>query len=348
MKKIISTIVSTAMAVGVYAGVREMMVVTLKDGTTVEYNVDNVEMVNFQVTEDAFSVIPSGGTEAGYATIPAMLRQQPSEAGKPTIFGFGHVTATTAEDLTAGEYGVHVTVSAAKLYQGDIDLSTDKDSYMLKLVKYTEGGAERIWDNVASGTLTTKINAKNQRVTLQLDAVFSDGTVVTANYEGKPTDVESLDAAVPEIKYGNELFYFDTTGSEKHKNVVSATKSYSSFSGSTTFTLNFDSEVFTSSGGTTNIKIAIPETMLNSGDSSWSLAETTGEWRITFGGMFFYGATGTSMDTYSRIPDNGTLKVAVNDGVYEIHLEIINSYVYNGLKSGTTERIIVHYEGEIK
>lgn len=347
--KILTAALVAAVSLEMTALDEEFMVVTLKDGTTVEYNVEQIEKVAFDVrhTDEAFVVQPGNGdATAGYLTIPNLLRAQPAQTGEATMFGFGTVAATTAEELVAGDYGVQISVSAAKVYQGEIDLSSEKDSYTIKLVKYQDGGSEYILENVVSGTLNTKLNSKNQNVTIELDATFADGTVVTANYVGKPTNVESLAAMVPGINYGNEVFYYNTDGAETNLEIISASKSYSSYSKKTTLKFELDGYI----SGCETACVILTDDIMNSTETEFELATTVG-WSFYLDGysrlLQLSSPSGDeSRDMYSAIIDNGKMRFVKNDdGTYELYMEFTNSYTSMGNKGGTPERIIFNYVG---
>ena len=350
MKKTIIACATAAIAtLGLYAATDEIMVIKLTDGTTVEYNVKDVEMVNFdvRVTEDAFTVTPPAGDAAAYTTIPTMLRvAAASGSGNPTLFGFGTVAATAAEDLTTGEYGVYISLSASKVYNGDVDLATEKDSYTVKLVKYTEGGAEYILDEVTEGTLSTSLNSKTRKVTLTLDAVMKDGTAVTAKYEGVPADVESIEAMVPAIQYSNVGYYYDADGKESVVNIEKKKKKYSSYSKATTFTFVFDGYL----GGQDEATLVIPDAIFESGETEFNLPEANG-WQFKLGYMIqLYGPTGNAdRDKYSNVADNGKMKVKkIDDNTYELFIEVQNYYNnYMGTHLGTPQKVIINYSGAI-
>lgn len=352
MKKTIIACATAAIAtLGLYAATDEIMVIKLTDGTTVEYNVKDVEMVNFDVRvieeDPIFTVTPPAGDAAAYTTIPTMLRvAAASGSGNPTLFGFGTVAATAAEDLTTGEYGVYISLSASKVYNGDVDLATEKDSYTVKLVKYTEGGAEYILDEVTEGTLSTSLNSKTRKVTLTLDAVMKDGTAVTAKYEGVPADVESIEAMVPAIQYGNVGYYYDADGKESVVNIASVTKKYSSGSKATTFTFVFDGYL----GGQDEATLVIPDAIFESGETEFNLPEANG-WQFKLGYMIqLYGPTGNAdRDKYSNVADNGKMKVKkIDDNTYELFIEVQNYYNnYMGTHLGTPQKVIINYSGAI-
>lgn len=352
MKKTIIACATAAIAtLGLYAATDEIMVIKLTNGTTVEYNVKDVEMVNFDVRvieeDPIFTVTPPAGDAAAYTTIPTMLRvPAASGSGDATLFGFGTVEATAAEDLTAGEYGVYISVSASKIYAGDIDLATAKESYTVKLVKYTEGCAEYILDEVTEGTLSTNLNSKNRKVTLTLDAVMKDGTAVTAKYEGVPTDVESIEAMVPGIQYGNVGYYYDADGKETVVDIKSVTKRYSSYSKATTFTFVFDGYL----GGQEEATLVIPDAIFESGETEFNLPEANG-WQFKLGYMIqLYGPTGDAdRDKYSNVADNGKMKVKkIDDNTYELFIEVQNYYNnYMGTHLGTPQKVIINYSGAI-
>lgn len=348
MKNIIATCAIGALAtMSLHAYTEEQMVIELKDGTTVEYNVENVEKVNFKVTEYNFTITPAKGEMVAYPNVPCLLRVIPEDNSNPTLFGFGNVGGTTPEEIAKGEYGVYLSISPSKVYAGEFDLAENTDSYTLKLVKYTEGGSEYILDQVTSGTLSTKFNNKTRKVTLELNAVMSDGTAVSAYYDGNATDVESMDALVPAKVYGNEAFYTNEDGEESHAMISKVSKRYSSYSKATTFTITFDGYL----GGQEEATIVVSDAMFESGKTEFDLTVAQG-WQFKLGYMIqLAGPTGNEeRDKYSNVADNGFMKAKQNeDGTYELFIEIQNYYNnYMGTHMGTPAKVILNYAGEVQ
>lgn len=348
MKKIfLAGLFAAVSTIGAYALDEELMIVTLKDGSTVEYNVENVERVNFENrhTEEAFTVTSDGHT-ASYPSIPVMLRVKAAETGAATQFGFGTVSATDASGLVDGEYGMYLKVSALKIYAGDIDLATETESYSMRLIKYADGQAEEILEAVTSGRLTTKINNKNNQVTINLEATFDNGTVVTANYVGRPADVESLDAMIPAKQYGNEMFYYDSSQNEFNAKITDVYKSYSSYSGKTTLRFSLDDYL----NGEEEVRIVFTDELFKSTQGTFNLAETAG-WELRLGGFQLSGYDENDPNSnYKNCADNGTMKFINNaDGTIELFIEVQNYYNnYMGTHLGTPEKVIFNYVGSIE
>ncbi len=327
----------------------ETMVVTLKDGTTLSYNVEDIQQLEFNIEhiEEAFTVTPADGQKVIYSTIPSMLRVKAVATGDPTHFAFGTVESATAEGLVDGEYGVWLTVSSAKLYNGEFNLAESSDSYSLKLAKYTDGQAE-VLEKVTEGTLLTKLNSKNRKVTLELDATFDDGTRVTASYEGIPTDVESVAGMIPAKQYGNELYYTDINGTEIHTDIESLKVSRSSFSGKTTYTFNLSDNVNMSDYEARLVLTSDFQDSLEKGvEHVLEMANTPG-WEFRLGNIQLYCTPkDDSSYMYMNQADNGTMKITINeDGTYEFFVDIINSYSnYMGTHTDP-QHVILHYAGK--
>lgn len=346
-KMILAGAIGALATMSLHAYTEEQMVIELKDGTTVEYNVENVEKVNFKVTEFNFTITPANGEMVAYATVPTLLRVIPDNAGDPTLLGFGNVAGATAEEIAQGEYGVYLSVSPSKIYTGEFDLAENTDSYTLKLVKYTEGGSEWTLDKVTSGTLSTKFNNKTRKVTLELEAVMSDGTAISAKYDGAATDVESIEGLTPAKVYGNEGFYTNEDGAESHAVISSVSKRYSSYSKATTFTITFDGYL----GGQDEATIVVSDAMFESGEEEFDLTEAIG-WQFKLGYLIqLTGPSGNEeRDKYSNVADNGFMKAKQNeDGTYELFIEIQNYYNnYMGTHLGTPAKVILNYAGVVE
>ena len=211
-------------------------------------------------------------------------------------------------------------------------------------MKYTEGGSEYILDNVSEGTLTTAIDRKSGNVTLKIDALFDDGTEVSADYKGAVKSVETLSGMIPGIVYGNEFFYYDLNGNQSiHANVESVDHTYSSYSKKHTFYFYTDSQKVYD-----DIKLVIEEDLINAG--TLNLSETKG-WSFQHGVIQLYGNDPSDPSAqYKNCADNGTMKVALNDdGTYELFIEVQNYYNnYMGTHLGTPEKIILNYVGAVE
>lgn len=337
----------------IYAIDEEVMVITLKDGTTVTYNVDKIEKVAFDQIhiDEAFTVTPAGGEAEIFPAIPSMLRVKAAEAGDPTQFAFGTVEATTAGDLCQGKYALWLTVSAARIYNGEFDLAESPDSYILKLIEYTGEGDPIIRESVTAGTLSTTLNSKNQQVSIVLQATFDDGTTVTTDYKGLPADVESVEGVVPEKQYGNEIYYYDLDGNAFNATVESVSKKYSSFSGNTTFTFSL-SEDYNDSNS--EIRFAMGSDMLAQFEPGTAytvaMAETPG-WELRYGSIQLYCSPDDDPSKdYKNQADNGTLSILVGeDGkTYEFFIDITNSYTSFAGAHSDPQRIILNYKGEVQ
>lgn len=351
-KNIFAALLAVVMtAAGLHALDEEFMVVTLKDGTIVKYNVDQVDRVEFDIvhTDDAFTVTPEGGPTDAYVTIPSMLRVLPVAAGDPTQFAFGTVEATDAGGLQAGAYGVWLTVSAAKIYNGEVNLAEEKNSYSLTLVKYNPEGDPVVLENVESGTLSTKINNKNNKVTIALTAVFDNGTAITADYTGLPTDVESVAAVIPEKQYGNELYYYDLNGNEQKTTVEGAKKSYSSYTGKTTYRFDLSNEFNNDSYEARLVLDASISDELSDGEEHIIDMAATEGWEFKYGSIQLYNTPDSdSSKPYKNQADNGTLKIKTgDDGSIEVFIDITNSYTNYSGPHTDPQRVILNYVGTV-
>lgn len=341
MKKIIFAVaVSVVAAAALNMSAEDKMIVSLKDGTTQEYNVEAIEKVSFEYIEPAFSVTLKDGTTAEYTTIPTLLRQT-GATGEATQFGFGNVAAENPAELTAGEYGVYFTLSPSKVYNGSVDLATETSSYALKLVKYVEGASEFILDKVTSGTITTSINNKTQKVTVDINAEFDDGTVLAAKYEGAAKNVTNIEDMLPAKAYGNEVYYTSPYG-ESHANITSLTVSTST-SGKTTLKFGLDGYV----GYDNKVQIILTEDFIESNPGTFNMNEVAG-WELKCGSVQLCNVPDSdSSKPYKNVADNGTMKfIANSDGTYEIFIEVENYYNnYMGDHKGDGTKVIFNFVG---
>lgn len=340
MKKIITAVAISVAAVAAGSmSAEDKMIVNLKDGSTQEFNVEAIENVSFEYVEPAFTVTLADGTKAEYAAIPSLLRQT-GATGEATQFGFGNVAAETPADLTAGEYGVYFSLSPTKVYNGSIDLATETSSYVLKLVKYVEGASEFILEKVTSGTITTSLNSKTQKVTVDINAEFDDGTVLAAKYEGAAKNITNIEDMLPGKAYGNEVYYTSPYG-ESHANITSLKVSTSS--GKTTLKFGLDSYI----GSYDYVQIKLEDSFLESNPGTFNMTEVTG-WELKCGSVQLCNVPDSdSSKEYKNVADNGTMKFIANaDGSYEIFIEVENYYNNNmGTHMGDGTKVVFNFVG---
>lgn len=340
MRQIIFSI-ATLMALSASAELRETMTVNLADGTSITYNVNDVDKVTFESVEiqEAFTITPAGGEKQIYETIPTMLRVVPGEEAASMEFGFGTVEGTSGADFVQGEYGVWLRLSPTKFGIADFNLAENPDSYILTVMKYEDGQAVETYEKVSEGTLTTAINQKTKVVTLKLSATFEDGTLVTADYTGIPTNVESLEGIVPAKQYGNEVIVLNPDGSQlSHFLVKYMTASVSSYSGKTTLKGydNYDEEVF---------RIVADGNVLNKG--KLNIPEIEGDASLTINQGYSIQVTSPETSGFRNVLNNGTASVELDsNNEYHVLVEFDNYYSNsNGDNLGDGKHVIISFNG---
>lgn len=294
----------------------------------------------------------NGHVVAGYDAVPSMLRVNPAEAGQPTVFAFGTVEAAEAADLPAGEYGIYLSMSASALNAGGItDLAADAQSYALKLYKYEEGQAVDSLTNTTAGHVTYTWNPRAHRLTLDIEATFSDGTVLKAPYTGTPVDVTSVSEMVPAKTYSNEMVVVNATGDGSMSYAIesvrkTALSSYNSHAPG--FKFAFNSPTFYGSKFEVEVNA---ENIIDKGDLN--MANMGGEYfYVRFGDVQLYPAYSSTDGSYpyKNHVDNGTIRVTqLSDTEYEIFIDFINSYSnYMGEGQGTKEHFTLHWRGPVE
>ncbi len=332
----------------------EVMILKMTDGTTATYSVESVETVSFgmrRIPRD-FVITYGEGEETVFPYITTLYRTTSAEAGQPVQFGFGNGTSTTpAEVPVNGEYGVILSISPSKLYTADVDLATEKESYMLTLVRYEEGQVVQRFDAVTSGTLTTAMDRKTRKVNVKFNAEFTEGPTVLADVELVPVDVESIDAMIPAHIYSNEVFYYTADGKEAaHADVVSMNRSGST---SVTFRFNYANGQYVC--GSSDCQLVIDNTVLDGLQPgvpvTYNLADGVAM-RMNFGNMQLAAYPADhSRHQFSNIIDNGVFTICIDeDSTYHFFLDIVNTYnvdMGSGPKpGGTPEHIIFNFDGK--
>ena len=339
MKKFLSAIIASAMALGAVAQ-DEVMTVSLTDGTRVQYNVQDVYQVTFETISYQLTVTPAEGEAVKYTSIPTVFRISATEDGQPTRFAFGDVEAKTPADLLSGRFGLWMDISAVKVYNGEFDLAENPDSYTLRLMEYSEGGLVGLHNEVATGTISSSINNRNHQVTLNVQATFTDGTAVSAEWEGMPLQADDFECLIPEKKMDNEVVLtYATTGTTVNDAITGMTVKEGSSS---------DTYTFLSKSGNNDVKLTIyNRELVNAGaldmgdESVWGFNVTCGN-AITGFGRRSLG------DTYSNNPTNGTLRIAkADDGTYEVYIDFQFTYkpAYGTGTSGDGTQLTLHYQG---
>lgn len=264
---------------------------------------------------------------------------KPANVGDATNFAFGDAEAAEPLGLLGGKVGVWLSVSASKLNGGTIDMANDADSYTFRYIDYT---THNVYDKVASGTITTA-EGYDGREYVSVNATLDDGTVVSVSYYGNPTVTESLDAMIPSAVEENEYKYYNADGNLSLTREL-GTSYVDDYKGNLTFYLIPDGDTKYSSD---KVVIKVESGFVNAGEIS--LAEVDNEKvfdiKYTAGGMQLQSyAAGYG---YGNIPNNGTMTITKDDnGVYDIQLDVTNSYHNNYTeKGGDGTRLVVHYKG---
>ena len=78
---------------------------------------------------------PAEGAEKISGTMSSLLRCA-AATGTSVSFGLGDASAATAAGMRAGRFGVVFTLSASRVYSGEIDLAANPSAYQLKVYDY--------------------------------------------------------------------------------------------------------------------------------------------------------------------------------------------------------------------
>lgn len=323
----------------------EVMTVQLLNGTTAEYNVDDINTVNFSVktTTLALSIATPDADPLKLTAIPTVLRCAGTE-GMPYGFGFGLVDGTTAEEMRAGQYAIEMSVPAALMNTGELQLTgNDASGAVVMLYSYNEEGkVEKVWDKLTDGTVSTALNTKTKAVTLEVNATFEDGTVVRCSYVGSVKDVESLEPLNPVPTYDDMMRYFNQDGNlSVLANITGVTTKTSS--GKTRYTFAFDNS------SAKSCYIEIDPTYIGQ-EINFATLETQNVFNFTYGSIQVSGPN----SEYRNIGKEGVISVVNNeDGTTTIFADVTNKYETNygwGTPSvgGTPERVIIKWTGTIE
>ncbi len=287
-----------------------------------------------------FSVTPAEGT-ATEESVGSVLRI-PGTAGASVNFALGSVEAATASDYLSDDYAVWFSVSASKAYNGDVDLATEKDSYTFRLFDYATGTYD---EAVASGTITTR-QSTDGRVLIKLNATMESGVVVTAEYYGAVTDVESLDGMIPTPVAPNEFTYTNQGGTASSPVAITSVKAVVD-GDYTTFYFLSEGNTDTSDQWTVPY-FKVANSLIGKGVLSVAdLNDNYGSWELKYLSYNPKAPTSANAAPYSNQYNNGTFSVSVDNGIYTIYVNITNSYtsMYSG--SGDKTNLTINYKGEV-
>lgn len=339
----------------------DVMIVKLLDGNETVIALSDIENVTFGDMFDVCDFVVYNNNLIPYRHIfPAIapvFRQNPATTGEPTIFGFGTAQGAEApEALTFGDYGVILSISPSKLFTENLNLATETSSYTLTLLRYEEGAIAEELTKVTSGTLTTRLDHKTAKVTIDMRAVFDDHTIINVNWTGKPVDVESLEGMTPAPVYANEAFYYNADGNLINTAIIeSVTKaSKTNLGGSVQFTFNFADGTYINGLG--NGKVTVKNSIIEQATTqevTLNLADGVGV-ELSFGSMQLFSIDESdSSFQWKNICDNGLMTISSDsEGNYHIFIDVVNTYTsYMGStpsQAGNPERLILNYEGPVQ
>ncbi|MCM1348594.1 MAG: hypothetical protein NC338_04210 [Firmicutes bacterium] len=310
-------------------------------------DIANVSFVD--VSTLPFTIVDSKGEYVvAEQAVPTMFRAVGTTTGAPNEYAFGTVEATEPAGLAEGTYGIYLALAPGAMNAGGVsDLAADAGSYQIKLYTYVDGQAVDSVATVTAGSIKYDWKPQRQRLTINIDATFSDGTVLHSEYTGKPVDVSSVGAMVPAKRYSNEIEMINPagTGSTSYPiESITVTKLTPSQWSSSKYTLRitFNAPTF----GANSVKLeVIADEVVNKGNINMATVDN--------GCYAFYANTiqlhasnpNDSADAWKNHPKDGWLNVSQEGDVYKVHIEVTNYYTMNGSTGGTGEKIVLNWEG---
>lgn len=293
----------------------------------------------FEKTYHADNTITVGDDAA--SAIMSAFSVQPSNVGEATKFAFSDVEASSPEGVLEGQKAVWLSVSAAKLYNGAIDMVADAESYTFKYIDYK---TRTVYDKVAAGNITTYLDSFGNTY-VKINATLEDGTVVNVDYIGKPADTESIDAIIPLAVDANQLKYYDADGN------VTLTRNIGmalyEMSGNNYKFYIYPEDASSKYTSENVVKLTVSPALINAGNINLAeLGETT-MFDLHFNAIQLQShAAGHG---YGNEPNNGTLSISrSDDGSYDIYIEVSNNYNNPGMKyenKGDNTKVIMRFKG---
>ena len=346
MNKLIISAAALVCAAQAFAFVEktEQMTVVKADGTTVVFDVADLDQVTFDEVETdyAYYVAPATGSALKLTAVPTVFRMSPAEVGNPYVFGISSVAAETPADARQGEYAIELAVGSSVMNTSGVDLS-DKSNVVVTLYHYTDGKVDNVWEAQTSGTLTTAVNSKTQVVTLNLEADFEDGTFVSVSFNGKVTNVDDLVGLNPPFEYINQGQYLNQDGNPQglfdvESLTYTANQRYhgNSYDHKFTFNLSNGRECF----------IYVTNDLVNAGEIDVDTLDANKfEFRYE---NIQVASKGTQ---YANGAKEGKINIVKNDdGSYKIDITMTNKYYYTSYFGETSvmgdpQYVIINFTG---
>ncbi len=341
-KNIMSAILAIAAGTSAYAFTElvETMTVELTDGTTVEYNVDKVEKVAFDLREYNIGMLVTGtdgNEEYKSETFGSLFRYVPAQEGLRVQFLFGTAgNVTTLGDLATGKRMFIVDIAPSALYQGEVALTGTDAPAAIKMYEYTDGEITNTVTELKEGTFSSTRTSKGV-LTIEVDATFADGTTLKASYNGTPTDVDDLEELFPTPGPKNEMKYYNMDGELAIQSAITGVKKTVKGDGMWKFAFEFENE--SADQGYIEIK---PESIGRRIDFA-EAAE--GTFNFKYGSIQLSSPNNeyrnVGVEGYIEITDNG-------DGTCMIYADVTNKYKtpWGGdAAQGTPERVTFEYNG---
>lgn len=367
--KYIIPALAVALAATAFADTNKM-IVKKTDGQTLSFDVSDINkgtlnnnalQVNGQQVADIseisdisfidqttlpFTIVnPKGEYVVALDQVPSMLRAVAQETGKPNEFAFGTVTAKNAAELPMGDYGIYLSLSPTAMNAGGVtDLSANDGGYTLKIYTYKDGQAVDSISSVTSGKIEYAWRATRRQLTVNIDATFSNGTVLKANYTGTPTDVTSVAEMVPEKTFNNEIVIINAAGTSSTSypiNSVTAKTRTATGSNPRTLTFTFDSPKYYDDA---ELQIT-PDLIVDKGDID--LATVEGNcYYVHVGNIQLY-----AVDAGRFAPLDGVMNIKkLSDNEYEIYVQVTNTYnnPWGGGTAGSGENVTIYWKGTVE
>lgn len=279
--------------------------------------------------------------DAAPSPILSALTVEPAATGEATSFAFSDVETTTADGVKEGQKAVWLSISAAKLYNGSIDMAENADSYTFKYIDYA---TRTVYDKVTAGTILSATDFFGNTY-ITVDATLEDGTTVNVSYLGKPTVVESLDAIIPLAVDDNQLKYYDSDGNVTLKQSFGMALIQEKTDKTIFYLYPEGTESKYSSDN--RVKLTVGPSMINAGEISLASLGDTDVFEIIFNAIQLQSHA--SGHGYGNEPNNGTLKVSKDDdGNYDIYVDVTNKYNNPGMgyvDKGDNTKVVLHYKG---
>lgn len=263
--------------------------------------------------------------------------------GGATTFVMSDVATKEPSELSNGQYAIAFSLSSAKLYTGKIDLTSNTNSYTLRILDYKNGRVIEA-DEKVQGEIITYADPKGDEnvAYIKIRATLADGSLIDADYYGELTFVSDLSNIQPVPKVSNGFSVTDPTGKVTSQADIS-TIQVREKNGMTYFYF-MKSETDKPDDQMLTPLVVVKSSLINGGVIDLSETEPN-TWLISYQAF----QLSSPDNEWVNIATNGSLEIKFDGENYEIEAYLLDSYFTPWNQStvtGSMNELHIYYAGK--